>query len=161
MKTSQPASFHAMPFRDVIVHEIVANLGGSNRVTSAGKKKILETKNASRTPQSHLWCNIALRMGNLIARQLWRNIQHLCRSSRQKCVFLAGPKLTLGNRFETGGVAEFTWRMGGGFAFGKWTSWRAQNPKVEVLNWTGISTLGSSNLRLPLLDFELSNSSIF
>ena len=61
-----------------------------------------------------------------------------------------------GDGLKTGGVAEFTgvrdaalhMRFSG--EFGNWTSWRAQNPKVEVLNWTGISTLGSSNLRLPL-----------
>jgi hypothetical protein len=45
--------------RDAIVHEIVANIGGCDRVASAVKKKILETKNASRTSQSYLWCHIA------------------------------------------------------------------------------------------------------
>ena len=49
---------HVMPSRDAIVHEIVANIGGCDRRIRR-KNKILETKNASRTSQSYLWCNVA------------------------------------------------------------------------------------------------------
>jgi len=50
---------HVMPSRDAIVHEIVANIGGLRPSHPPQKNKILETKNASRTSQSYLWCNVA------------------------------------------------------------------------------------------------------
>jgi len=39
--------------------KIVANIGGCDSVATAEKRKSLRPKNASRTSQSYLWCNVA------------------------------------------------------------------------------------------------------
>jgi hypothetical protein len=57
--------------RDVIVHEIVANIAAAPVAAAHKKRKSLRTKNASRTSQSHLWCNIAPQDGEPYSTLVW------------------------------------------------------------------------------------------